>query len=335
MNDGSSIGSVQIIKLNFHIIISYTTPFIFLISCPYSSTVRVFVTGASGFIGSAVVPELLKAGHKVLALARSDKSAASLSTAGTEVHRGDLEDLECLKSGASQCDGVIHLAMIMDFSDYEGINRKDRAAIRAIGEALAGSNKPFVVTSGILLLKPGDFRTEDDDADLTSMGAARAASEGIALGLASRGVRVSIIQLAPTVHGDGDKGFIPMFIEMARKSGEAWYIGDGGNRWTAVHRLDAATLYRLALEKGKAGSKFHGVQDECVYLRDIIAVVGRKLNIPVVSKTLDEATKAVGHFLAHVNAADGPAYSKITTEKLGWTPKERGLLEDMELGSYF
>lgn len=297
---------------------------------------RVFVTGGNGFIGSAVIQELLKSGHQVLALARSDKSAASLHATEVEVHRGDLEDLESLKSGASQCDGVIHLAMSMDFDDYEGINRKDRKAIAAIGEALAGSNKPFVVTSGILLLKPGGFRDENDDADLTSMGAARAASEGTALGLAEKGVRVSLIRLAPTVHGDGDKGFIPMFINLARKSGETWHIDDGGNRWTAVHRLDAAKLYRLALEKGKAGSKFHGVQDECVYMRDIIAMIGRNLNVPVLSKTFDEALKAAGFpFLVYAIAADGPAYSKITREQLGWIPKERGLLEDMEKGSYF
>ena len=301
---------------------------------------RVFVTGGSGFIGSAVIPELLREGHQVLALARSSKSAAALLAAGVEVHSGDLQNLETLRSGASKCDGVIHLAMVMDLDafDYEGINKIDRAAIAAIGEALAGSNKPFVVTSGILLLKAGDFRDENDEPDLNSLGAARGASEKVALDLASKGVRVSLVRLAPTVHGDGDKGFVPMIIDMARKAGEVWHIG---NRWTAVHRFDAASLFRLALEKGEPGGRYHGVQDECVYMSEITAVIGRKLGVPVVEKSFEEAIKSTENaegfmkFLPYAIAADAPAYSQMTREKLGWVPMERGLLEDMEKGTYF
>lgn len=297
---------------------------------------RVFVTGGTGFIGSAVIQELLKSGHSILALARSEQSASALTAAGVTVHRGDLTDPSSLQTGAAQCDGVIHLAMVIDFSDYEGISRIDRQAIAAIGDTLAGTNKPFVVTSGILLLKPGDFRDENDQADLSSLGAPRAAIESVALGLVDRGVRVSIVRLAPTVHGDGDRGFIPMFIKLARENAEVFYIGDGENRWTAVHRLDAARLYRLALEKGEPGSKFHGVQDECVVMRDISAVIGRKLGVRVVSMTFEEAVERAGsEFLALANAADAPAYSRITKETLGWVPRERGLLEDLEMGPYF
>jgi nucleoside-diphosphate-sugar epimerase len=294
---------------------------------------HVFVTGGNGFIGSAVIADLFAAGHSVLALARSSTSASALLAAGCTVHHGSIEDLESLKTGAAQCDGVIHLGFIMDFADFEECCKKDRLAIEAIGEALAGSSRPFVVASGMLVLKPGEMRTEHDEADEGSMAGARARSEVATLKLVEKGVRSSIMRLAPTVHGDGDKGFIPMFIAAARKSGVSMYINDGRSRWTAVHRLDAARLFRLALEKGEAGARFHAIADECVYVRDIAELIGKRLNLPVVSKTLEEGVESLG-WPAHAIATDNPASSEWTREHLDWKPMECGLLEDMEKGSY-
>jgi nucleoside-diphosphate-sugar epimerase len=294
---------------------------------------RVFVTGATGFIGSAVVQELIGAGHQVLGLARSDAAAKSL-TAGAEAHRGALDDHDSLRRGAAVSDGVIHTAFIHDFSNIAAAGETDRLAIEALGAALAGSGRPFVVTSGIGLLAQGRVGTEDDAPDPSSGGAHRVASELAALSLASRGVRVSVVRLPPSVHGDGDHAFIPALIHIAREKGASAYVGDGRNRWSAVHRLDAAHLYRLALEKGPPGATFHGVADEGVSTREIADVIGRRLNMPVVSKSAEEAA---AHFawLARFFALDIPASSTQTQRRLGWRPREPGLIADLERGRYF
>jgi nucleoside-diphosphate-sugar epimerase len=291
---------------------------------------RVFVTGASGFIGSAVVRELIGAGHQVLGLARSDAGAATVAAAGAQVHRGDLNDLDTLRAGAEATDGVIHLAFIHDFSDYGPAAEIDRRAIGAIGEALAGSDRPFVVTSGIAMLAPCRVGTEDDAAspELPRF------SEQAALAFTDRAVRVSVLRLPPTVHGEGDHGFVPSLIGIAREKGVSGYIGDGSNRWAAVHRLDLALLFRLALETAPAGTRLHGVGDEGVPLRDIAGVIGRHLNLPVVSVTAEDAG---GHFgwLAAFASIDSPASSALTQQRLGWHPVQPGLLADLDQGHYF
>jgi nucleoside-diphosphate-sugar epimerase len=292
---------------------------------------RVFVTGATGFIGSAIVQELIDAGHHVLGLARSDKGAKSVAAAGADVHRGSLEDLESLRSGAAASDGVIHTAFIHDFNNYAPAAEADRRAIETLGAALAGSNRPLVVTSGTLIFQgKGPLLTEED---LSSSNFPRK-SEDAAAAVASRGVNVSVVRLPPSVHGEGDHGFVPAIIGIAREKGVSAYIGDGLNRWPAVHRLDAARVYRLALEKGSAGARYHGVADEGVPVRDIAQVIGRHLNVPVVGKPLGEAA---GHFgwLGHFLAIDGPASSALTQEQLGWRPTQPGLIPDLDRGHYF
>jgi len=293
---------------------------------------RVFVTGATGFVGSAVVQELIVAGHQVLGLARSNAAASALETAGAEVHRGDLEDLDSLRSGASRADGVIHLGFIHDFTRFTEVCEIDRAAIEAIGEELAGSDRPFIVTSGTAMINPGSLATEDMKHPFNP-GYPRA-SEPAADAVAARGVRVSVIRLPPSVHGDGDHhGFVPILINIARQKGVAAYIGDGQNRWNAVHRLDAAHLYRLVMENAKAGVKFHGVAEEGIAFKAITQAIGQKLNIPVESISPEQATEQFGWF-AGFAGIDAPVSSKITRETLDWHPTQPALFTDLESGVY-
>ena len=294
---------------------------------------RVFVTGATGFIGSAIVRELIAAGHPVLGLARSDAGAKSLAAAGAEVHRGDLEDIESLRRGAAKADGVIHTAFIHDFSKFKANCEIDRHVIAALGDALAGSERPLVVTSGTGLVSPGRTVTEDDMPPSGPTAIPRVASEEAAAAVAARGVRVCVVRLPPSVHGDGDHAFVPFLIALAREKGASAYVGDGMNRWPAVHRLDAARLYRLVLEKG-ADPRYHGVAEEGVSFRDIAAVIGRRLGVPVVAKTGDEAAGHFGWF-AHFAALDNPSSSTFTQERLGWRPVEPALLPDLDRPRYF
>jgi len=295
---------------------------------------RFFVTGASGFIGSAVVQELINAGHRVLGLARSDSAATSLAAAGAEVHRGTLDDIDSLKRGAAECDGVIHTAFIHNFATMAASADTDRLAIEALGDALAGSGRPLVVTSVIGLLAPGRVGTEEDTPDPKSPGAHRTASEQTALALATRDVRVSVVRLPPSVHGDGDRAFIPALIRIAREKKVSAYIGDGDNRWSTVHRLDAARLFRLALEKGRAGARYHGIGEEGVATRAIAEVIGRRLQIPVVSKSRERASEHFG-WLARFAGNDISATSKQTQSELGWHPEQPGLIADLDNGRYF
>ena len=296
---------------------------------------RVFVTGATGFIGSAVVRELLEAGHNVTGLARSDQGAASVTAAGAEVHRGSLTDLDSLRAGAAEADGVIHTAYIHDFSptgDPAAAARTDGQAIQALGETLAGSGRPLVVAAGSALLAPGRLATEDDN--MPDDTPHPRVSERAALAFAGRGVRVAAMRLPPSVHGRGDHGFVPGLIGIARAKGLAAYVGDGSNRWAAVHRLDAARLFRLALESAPAGTRLHAVGDEGVPFRDIAAVIGRHLDLPVTSISREEADAHFGGF-ALFAGMDVPASSAITQQRFGWHPVQPGLIADLDEGHYF
>lgn len=298
---------------------------------------RVFVTGASGHIGSAVVPELLAAGHQVVGLARSDRSVAAVAALGADVHRGDLDDLDGLAAAAGAADGVVHLAYKHEAfvtGDMAGAAAADLRAIGAFGDALAGTGKPLVIASGTLLLtglglgRPG---TEDDAAP----GGPRIDSENAVVALAGRGVRSSVVRLPPTVHSSLDQhGFVPTLIATARAKGVSAYVGDGSNRWPAGHTLDAAHLYRLALEAAPAGSRLHAVGDEGIPFREIAEAIGRHLDVPVASIAPEQADGHFG-FLGPIVQLDSPASSARTQELLGWKPAHPGLIEDLGEGHYF
>jgi nucleoside-diphosphate-sugar epimerase len=296
-------------------------------------TMRVFVTGASGHIGSALVPELLSAGHQVVGLARSDQSAAALEAAGAEAHRGSLDDLDSLHAGAAASDGVIHLAFNHDFSDFLNSVEKDLRAVEAIGEALVGSDRPFVGTSGTLMVAyvEGRLATEED---ILPAGP-RIDAENAVIALAERGVRSSVIRLAPLVHSDLDRhGFTSHIIDCARKAGVSAYIGDGSNRWPALHTLDAARLYRLALENAPAGTRLHGIADEGVPFREIAEVIGRQLDLPTKGISGEQVAEHFG-FLAPFAALDDATSSELTQKILDWQPEHQGLLADLADGHYF
>jgi nucleoside-diphosphate-sugar epimerase len=297
---------------------------------------RVFVTGATGFIGSAVVAELQGAGHRVVGLARSDSSAEALAAVGAEVHRGSLEDLDSLRAGAAASDGVIHLGYIHDFSKMDDNARVDLAAIETFGAALAGSDRPLVIASGTLLVAPpGQTAIETDAGDWTENAAGgRRHNEHVLLSFADRGVRCASIRLTPTVHGDGDHGFVPIIIGVARDKRVSGYVGDGCARWPAVHRLDAARLFRLAVENAPAGTVLHGVAEEGVAVREIAEVIGRHLSVPLMSVSPEGAVEHFG-FLGALLGLDSPASSALTRERMGWRPEQPGLIPDLEQGHYF
>ena len=293
---------------------------------------RVFMTGAAGFIGAATTRELIANGHQVLGLARSDANAAALKAAGAEAHRGSLEDLDSLRKGAADADGVIHLAFIHDFAKFAENGQIDKRAIEAMGEVLEGTNKPFIVTSGTGLVAPNVVVTEDMRRDASPH--VPRVSEQAGLAYASRGVRAMAIRL-PQVHGgDGKAGLITYLLEGARRKGIAAYVGDGNARWAAAHRLDVARLYRLALEKGAVDGVYHAVGEEGVPIREIVAVIGRALNVPVVSISQEEAGDYYGP-LAMFAGLDIPASSALTQKWLGWKPREIGLIADIGQPDYF
>ena len=323
---------------------------------------RVFVTGATGFIGTAIVQELIKGGHKVLGLARSEQSARKLIEAGAEVHRGDLEDLDSLRAGAAASDAVIHAGFIHEFNRFAEVCAVDKTAIETIGQMLVGSNRPLIVTSGSALVSPGQLATEHMAAPVNP--AWPRASEEAAAAVAALGVRVATVRLSPSVHGNEDHhGFIPIMVNIAREKGVSAYVGEGLNRWNAVHRLDAALLYRLALEKVAAGNmgseiaasgnpgtektastdlasgeaasavRFHACSEEAITVKAIAEAIGQQLNLPVVSISPEEAAGHFGWF-AQMASIDCPASSKWTREQLDWTPTHPELLVDINGGVY-
>jgi nucleoside-diphosphate-sugar epimerase len=303
---------------------------------------HVFITGGSGMTGPAVVRELITAGHAVTGLARSDAAAARLEALGATALRGSLDDLDRLVAGAENSDGVIHLAFSAEGAGPEAWTRRDVDAIGALGGALEGSGKPLVVTTGTLVMTPGRISAETDAPDESSIGAYRIPGERAALAYAERGVRASVVRLAPTVHGPGDYGFIAAFVAAATKAGVSAYIGDGGNRWPAVHRLDAANLYRLAFENAPAGTALHGVAEGGVTMKSIAGQIGKQLGVPSVSLTFDEAVEyfegASAHFantfLATILAIDAPVSSDLTRALLHWQPTHPTLLDDLQYGDY-
>jgi len=297
---------------------------------------HVFVTGGTGQTGPAVVAELVAAGHTVTGLARSDSAAARLESLGAAPHPGDLDDLDALRGAARAADGVLHMAYGGDFAAPQDLARRDRTAIEALGQALAGTGKPLITTSGTLVVRPGGLRTELDAPDPDSVAAFRITGEQACLGFARRGVRASVVRLAPTVHGPGDHGFIPALIAAARRAGVSAYIGDGANRWPAVHRADAATLFRLALENAPAGSVLHGAGESAVTIRSVAERIGRTLDVPTASLSPDQAAEHLGNpFLARFFTLDVPVSTARTRALLGWTPTHPGLLDDLGSGDYF
>ena len=301
---------------------------------------RIFVTGASGHIGLPTVRDLIAAGHRVVGLARSDASAAKIQAAGAEVRRATLDDLEGLRAAARAADGVIHLGFKHDVAfagDFAAAVKADLDAVQAIGEALAGSNKPFANTTGTMLLAHsvhGRAGTEDDVS--VAGGNPRTASEAISVAFAEQGVRTSIVRLSPTVHSSLDHhGFVPMLIASARKHGFAAYVGDGANRWPAVHTLDAARLYRLAIEQAPAGARLHAVDDEGVAFKAIAEAIGHGAGVPAQSVTPDEAKQLLGEFMAWAVQADNPTSSAKTRALVGWQPAHAKLLADLAAGHYF
>ncbi|WP_345830278.1 SDR family oxidoreductase (plasmid) [Pantoea sp. BRR-3P] len=293
---------------------------------------RIFVTGASGFIGSAIVKKLQTRGYEVLGLARSDASAEKLQQQGVQVVRGELEDVASLRNAVEQSDGVIHAGYIHDFSRMDHAAEVDQRAILAMGEVLAGSNRPLIVTTGTALVSPGQLATEH----IRPVAGAhpRSNSNVAALAMADRGVRVALVRLPPTVHGAGDHGFIPMIINMAKEKGAAVYVGEGENRWPAVHRNDAAELFCLAAEKAEAGAILHAVQEEGIPFRQIAETIGAGLALPVKSLTLEEAKAWLG-WMAFFASTDNPSSSAWTRQTFGWQPTEPGLLQDMRGAGYF
>ena len=288
---------------------------------------HIFVTGATGYLGSAVVAGLLADGHEVVGLARSDASAGVLRQRGVAAHRGDVADPESLAAGARAADGVVHTAFVHDFAHYVENTRTDGRAVTAIAEALEGTGKPFVATSGTTVLAPGRLGTEADAPDPDHPGSARARSEA-GLAFADRGVRASVVRLPPSVHGADDTAFVPALIEIARGAGFAAYVGDGANRWPAVHRDDAARLFRLALADAEPGAVFHGAAEEGVPFRRIAEAIGDALGLPARSIAPDQAADHFG-WLAPFAQSDGPVSSALTRERLGWRPREIGLLDDV------
>lgn len=317
---------------------------------------RVFVTGATGFIGSAVVSELLAHGHEVVGLARSDGAAATLSAVGVTARRGSIEDLGSLQRAAASADAAVHTAYFHQFSHASLRTRArillgggprqvvprflaatvaaDRRAITTIGSALRGSDRAFVAAFGTLALAPGTVGTEDQEVDTSSVGAGRGANEHAVLALVDRGVRASVVRLPPIVHGEGDHGFLPRIIDIAGKHKVSGFAGDGSNRWPSVHRLDAAQLFVQALEKGEAGARFHGVADQGVPFVDIAEVIGARLDVPVQGATPKQVSARFS-FLAAFLGVDNPTSSALTSSRLGWHPSRPSLLEDLEHGTYF
>jgi nucleoside-diphosphate-sugar epimerase len=294
---------------------------------------RIFVTGATGWLGSSVVPELIGAGHQVVGLARSDTSAAALAATRAQVLRGSLDDLDVLGAGATDADGVIHLAFTHDFAQFAASAQAETRAIETMGAALAGSGKALVIASGTPVV-PGKAATESDRSAPVGPAAARAVSAQAAIDMAARGVRSSVVRLPRTVHGEGDHGFIAQLVDLARATGVSGYVGDGSNRWPAVHTLDAAVLYRLALENAPAGTRLHAVADEGVPFADIAAAIGRKLDIPV--RSVDAASAGeYFSFLERFVQVDNPASSALTRDLLSWTPTHPGLLADLAEDHYF
>ena len=293
---------------------------------------RVFVTGATGFVGTAVVQELIAAGHQVLGLARSEASAQKLIDAGAEVQYGDLQDLDSLRSGAAAADGVIHAGFIHDFTRLPEVCAVDKLAIETIGDVLAGSNRPFIVTSGSALVSPGKLATEDIIPPVNP--AWPRASEPAADSVADLGVNAGVVRLSPSVHGEEDRhGFVPTLVNIAKEKGVSGYVGSGENRWSAVHRLDAAKLFRLALENAAPHARYHAAAEESISVKSIAEAIGKQLGLPVVSIAPEAAGEHFGWF-AHMAAVDCPASSAWTRENLDWEPTHSTLLEDIEKGIY-